>query len=311
MPGSSNDEPKGTRTRMSNGAVRPMYNDDAFNSDIDSPVEELNPNANGTNEAMTRVGKSFQVDPPECAPDKYSSKHEALLVWQPCTQKVSTEQVNQFCKLAKEKFKYSEEQALGMLLWHKHDADKATSQLANFIPFPDDWSSEDKVLFDQAYAFHGKSFYRIGEMLRGLLELERATTRQVHGRHSQVLLQVERGRGKASLMDRQAKQAPLSDLLTDISEDSDSDSSSKSEVGGAGPKCENCCSTSSTVTEHLQFGRLCQTCMAYIRRTGISRPFELFKRNLSKTKDSSLMPQRFNPTKNRKRPPKGSSHWSI
>lgn len=129
--------------------------------------------------------------------DKYSSKHEALLVWQPCTQKVSTEQglalyyflsqltscniitifywfayfnwivflVNQFCKLAKEKFKYSEEQALGMLLWHKHDADKATSQLANFIPFPDDWSSEDKVLFDQAYAFHGKSFYRIGEMV--------------------------------------------------------------------------------------------------------------------------------------------------
>jgi len=49
MPGSNNDEPKGTRTRMSNGAVRPMYNDDAFNSDIDSPVEELNPNANGTN----------------------------------------------------------------------------------------------------------------------------------------------------------------------------------------------------------------------------------------------------------------------
>jgi len=31
----------------------------------------------------------------------------------------------------------------------------------------------------------------------------------------------KRGRGKASLMDRQAKQAPLSDLLTDISEDSD------------------------------------------------------------------------------------------
>lgn len=40
MSGSSNGEPKGSRTRMSNGTVRPMYNDDAFNSDLDSPVEE-------------------------------------------------------------------------------------------------------------------------------------------------------------------------------------------------------------------------------------------------------------------------------
>lgn len=42
MSGSSNSEPKGSRTRTSNGGVRPMYNDDAFNSDLDSPVEESN-----------------------------------------------------------------------------------------------------------------------------------------------------------------------------------------------------------------------------------------------------------------------------
>lgn len=40
MSGNSNVDQKGSRTRMSNGTVRPMYNDDAFNSDLDSPVEE-------------------------------------------------------------------------------------------------------------------------------------------------------------------------------------------------------------------------------------------------------------------------------
>lgn len=40
MSNQTNGDTKSSRTRMSNGAVRPMYNDDAFNSDLDSPVEE-------------------------------------------------------------------------------------------------------------------------------------------------------------------------------------------------------------------------------------------------------------------------------
>ncbi len=37
--------------------------------------------------------------------------------------------------------------------------------LANFTPFPDEWTVEDKVLFEQAFQFHGKSFHRIRQML--------------------------------------------------------------------------------------------------------------------------------------------------
>lgn len=40
MSSSANGEGKSSRTRMTNGTSRPMYNDDAFNSDLDSPVEE-------------------------------------------------------------------------------------------------------------------------------------------------------------------------------------------------------------------------------------------------------------------------------
>ena len=53
-----------------------------------------------------------------------------------------------------------------MLFWHRHNIDKALSDLSNFAPFPDDWNTEDKVLFEQAFSFHGKNFQRIHNMVR-------------------------------------------------------------------------------------------------------------------------------------------------
>lgn len=52
-----------------------------------------------------------------------------------------------------------------MLFWHKHDLERAVMDLANFTPFPDEWTVEDKVLFEQAFQFHGKSFHRIRQMV--------------------------------------------------------------------------------------------------------------------------------------------------
>ncbi|NXT26058.1 RCOR1 protein, partial [Syrrhaptes paradoxus] len=55
--------------------------------------------------------------------------------------------------------------ALGMLFWHKHDIEKSLADLPNFTPFPDEWTVEDRVLFEQAFSFHGKAFHRIQQML--------------------------------------------------------------------------------------------------------------------------------------------------
>ena len=52
-----------------------------------------------------------------------------------------------------------------MLFWHKHNIDKAFQDLGNFTPFPEEWTLEDKVLFEQAFAFHGKTFHRIKAMV--------------------------------------------------------------------------------------------------------------------------------------------------
>lgn len=56
-------------------------------------------------------------------------------------------------------------QALGMLFWHKHNIEKSLADLPNFTPFPDEWTVEDRVLFEQAFSFHGKSFHRIQQMV--------------------------------------------------------------------------------------------------------------------------------------------------
>jgi hypothetical protein len=61
------------------------------------------------------------------------------------------------------------EQALGMLCWHKFDIDKAKADLPNFTPFPDEWTVEDKVLFEQAFQFHDKHFHKIRQMVRLLI----------------------------------------------------------------------------------------------------------------------------------------------
>ena len=108
----------------------------------------------------------------------------ALLVWSPtkdipdskrkffladlqplCSQNFPFFTVEEYISVAKEKYGYNGEQALGMLFWHKHDLERAVLDLANFTPFPDEWTVEDKVLFEQAFQFHGKSFHRIRQMV--------------------------------------------------------------------------------------------------------------------------------------------------
>lgn len=134
------------------------------------------------------MGRDYQAVCPELQPEALRKPElladRALLVWSPTTDIPETKCKNYFltCSitqismmsvhlvedyiiLAKDKYGYNGEQALGMLFWHKHDLDRAVLDLANFTPFPDEWSVEDKVLFEQAFQFHGKSFHRIRQMV--------------------------------------------------------------------------------------------------------------------------------------------------
>lgn len=115
-----------------------------------------------------RVGRDYQAVCPELipAPERKPEmmNDRALLVWSP-TKDIPEMKLEEYISVAKEKYGYNGEQALGMLFWHKHDLERAVLDLANFTPFPDEWTAEDKVLFEQAFQFHGKSFHRIRQML--------------------------------------------------------------------------------------------------------------------------------------------------
>jgi len=121
------------------------------------------------NEGQIRVGREYQAVPPPYIPlgerrgEQEHSAERAMLVWSPCTEEDT--KLDNFIHTAKDRYGYNAEQALGMLFWHKHNMDRALEDLGNFTPFPDEWSVVDKVLFEQAFQFHGKYFQRIRQML--------------------------------------------------------------------------------------------------------------------------------------------------
>uniref|UniRef100_A0A4W4HQS2 REST corepressor 3 n=1 Tax=Electrophorus electricus TaxID=8005 RepID=A0A4W4HQS2_ELEEL len=144
-----------------------------------------------------RVGSDYQANIPDYDPGstKYGDKDSGgMLVWSPYHTIVDTK-LDEYIAIAKEKHGYNVEQALGMLFWHRHNIEKSLADLPNFTPFPDEWTVEDKVLFEQAFSFHGKSFHRIQQMLP-----DKSISSLVKYYYSW-----KKTRSRTSLMDRQAR----------------------------------------------------------------------------------------------------------
>jgi len=245
--------------------------------------ESINESSGDEGEGQIRVGKEYQVAPPDFIPtDKRRADQcpeRALLVWSPCPT-ISNAKLDEYIQVAKEKYGYNAEQALGMLFWHKHDLDRAIQDLANFTPFPDEWSVEDKVLFEQAFQFHGKSFHRIRQMLP-----DKSIAQLVKYYYSW-----KKTRTRTSLMDRQARklQAQREDNSSEESSSKDasnadpkgaaknsepsiSDDEEEMETDDTKPKCSNC-GILCHVTHATSKGNLCGTCHQYWVRTGQLRP---------------------------------------
>ncbi|XP_030051943.1 REST corepressor 3 isoform X2 [Microcaecilia unicolor] len=144
-----------------------------------------------------RVGADYQARIPDYDPGatKYTEKDNGgMLVWSPY-HTIPDTKLDEYIAIAKEKHGYNVEQALGMLFWHKHNIEKSLADLPNFTPFPDEWTVEDKVLFEQAFSFHGKSFHRIQQMLP-----DKTIASLVKYYYSW-----KKTRSRTSLMDRQAR----------------------------------------------------------------------------------------------------------
>ncbi|KAJ3614910.1 hypothetical protein NHX12_018479 [Muraenolepis orangiensis] len=159
-----------------------------------------------------RVGADYQASVPEYEPAGSSregtSTGGGMLVWAPY-HSIGDSRLDEYIAIAKEKHGYNVEQALGMLFWHQHNIEKSLADLPNFTPFPDDWTVEDKVLFEQAFSFHGKSFHRIQQMLP-----DKSICSLVKYYYSW-----KKSRSRTSLMDRQARKLASRNTLEDSDEE--------------------------------------------------------------------------------------------
>jgi len=274
--------------------------------------------SDGEREGTIRVGKDYQASIPPFIDENQRHPSQqcperALLVWSPSPH-ITTSKLDEYIQISKEKYGYNAEQALGMLFWHKHDLDRAVQDLANFTPFPDEWSVEDKVLFEQAFQFHGKSFHRIRQMLPD--KTIEQLVKYYYG--------WKETRTRTSLMDRQARklQAQREDKGNIGAEEINDNESDESETpapaassgianasGGAAPtsasvaspkpKCFNC-GILCHVTHATPKGQMCGTCYQYYNRTGHVRPTTApMRKDGTKSKHTSLL------FKNGNRPPKG------
>jgi hypothetical protein len=75
-------------------------------------------------------------------------------------------QVESFVFEATSKHSYSIDQGLAMLFWNKYDIAKSLADLHEYVPLTNEWTREDKVLFEQAFMFHGKNFNKIRQVVR-------------------------------------------------------------------------------------------------------------------------------------------------
>jgi hypothetical protein len=110
---------------------------------------------------------------------RFSLKEMEICVWKPPSHmpKSSTsssnqsvryptdEEIENYLETAVSKYSYNLEQALGLLYFNKHNIQKSISDMHLFVPIPNEWTKEDKIVFEQAFMFHGKNFNKIKQVV--------------------------------------------------------------------------------------------------------------------------------------------------
>jgi len=257
-----------------------------------------------------RIGADYQAvvpedyEPPGEAAKLADKRPEPLQVWAPC-HNIPDEELDVYLKTAKERHGYNMEQALGMLYWHGYHIERALEDLKHFTPLPDEWSLEDKVIFDQSFSSYGKHFSRIRQQLPD----------KSIGSLVRYYYLWKKNRNKTSLMDKEAKRINLKNmgginaLFTDDDDGNDSEESDF-EHDGKPPSdikpspmlstnCVNCAGVTAQMHPTPR-GKMCTPCFEYWKRTGILRPKD------SSSEGSSLTALYRGPQhKLKKKPPKG------
>lgn len=126
-------------------------------------------------DTVIRVGKKYQADVPDFKPiqklsgeDRTNPKHKSdssttVTLWSSFIGDKSPDQeeLNTYIEKAKKDHGYREDQALGLLYYHKYDFKVAYSELPLYSPSEADWTQGEKTRFEKNIYTQKKNFNQI------------------------------------------------------------------------------------------------------------------------------------------------------
>jgi hypothetical protein len=178
-----------------------------------TPSKKANENdSTSDNDVRIHEGSSYQANIPslDCTP--LPTDHEVILFWKP-TDLITDDDLLEYIDYARQKHRMNEEQALAILQICKYKTSTSKLLMEQYTPEVDEWTVEEKFLFEQAYKFYGKTFSRIRQMLP-----EKSVAELVRYYYSW-----KKTRLYKSLMDKHEKQCQLMPYDDDDDESDDDD----------------------------------------------------------------------------------------
>ena len=115
-------------------------------------------------DSQIREGSSYQASIPPLDPIPLPTDHESVLFWCP-TDSINDNDLIDYIDFARRKHRMNEEQALAILQICKYKIPTSKLLMQQYTPEVDEWTMEEKFLFEQAFKFYGKIFSRIKQML--------------------------------------------------------------------------------------------------------------------------------------------------
>lgn len=129
-----------------------------------STVNEVDSSSTSDCDTRSREGPSYQAIIPPLDPKPLPADHESILFWSP-TNSIDGHDLIDYIDFARRKHRMSEEQALAILQICKYRMSAGKLLMQQYTPEIDEWTVEEKCLFEQAFKFYGKAFARIKQML--------------------------------------------------------------------------------------------------------------------------------------------------
>ena len=129
-----------------------------------STPAEIDSSSTSDCDVRIREGSSYQANIPSLDPTPLSTDHDAILFWRP-TDLILDHDLIDYIDFARRKHRMNEEQALAILQICKYKTSTSKLLMQQYTPEIDEWTTEEKCLFEQAYKFYGKIFSRIRQML--------------------------------------------------------------------------------------------------------------------------------------------------